>query len=396
MLDQRLNCPISTGELERRWAAVRARMDDAGIDVLLMQNTNDFLGGYVKWFTDLPATTGYPIVIIFPRQEPMTYVSQGTFGLDKMIAAAGEQQYRGVGRLMGAPGYASARYTSTYEADAVEKAMKPYANGTVGLVGSAHTAILMDKLRGGALSQAKFVDASDLVDGIKAVKSAEEIALIRRTAAMQDACLDAVAKALKPGMRDIEVGAVAEQAGHALGSEQGIFLVASGVADKAAVYNIRHFQNRVIERGDVVNLLIENNGPGGFYTELGRTFVLGRASQELKDAFAFVRAAQTYTADLLPRASRPAEIWDAYNDYLRQHGKPEEARLYCHSQGYDLVERPLVRFDEKLPIAGGMNFACHPTTVTARTFASCCDNFLLQHGRAERLHKTPQEIIEVT
>ena len=36
--------------------------------------------------------------------------------------------------------------------------------------------------------------------------------------------------------------------------------------------------------------------PGGFYTELGRTCVLGRASQEMKDEFAFVLEAQKFTA----------------------------------------------------------------------------------------------------
>src|ERR1700751_17125 len=54
-LSERLNTPISTAELERRWSLVRAAMEREGIDVLLMQNNNDHMGGYVKYFTDLPA-----------------------------------------------------------------------------------------------------------------------------------------------------------------------------------------------------------------------------------------------------------------------------------------------------------------------------------------------------
>ncbi len=56
-LSERLQTPISTAELERRWAAVRAAMERDKIDVLLMQNNNDHMGGYVKYFTDLPAGT---------------------------------------------------------------------------------------------------------------------------------------------------------------------------------------------------------------------------------------------------------------------------------------------------------------------------------------------------
>ena len=43
-LSERLNTPISTAELERRWLLVRAAMEEQGIDVLLMQNNNDHMG----------------------------------------------------------------------------------------------------------------------------------------------------------------------------------------------------------------------------------------------------------------------------------------------------------------------------------------------------------------
>ena len=76
-LSDRLQTPISTAELERRWAAVRSAMEREKIDVLLMQNNNDYMGGYVKYFTDLPATNGYPLTVVFPRDDLMTLVSRG-------------------------------------------------------------------------------------------------------------------------------------------------------------------------------------------------------------------------------------------------------------------------------------------------------------------------------
>src|SRR4051812_29209486 len=79
-LSERLNTPISTAELERRWKAVRTAMADAKIDVLLMQNNNDHMGGYVRYFTDMPATNGYPNTVVFPREDDMTVVCQGPFG----------------------------------------------------------------------------------------------------------------------------------------------------------------------------------------------------------------------------------------------------------------------------------------------------------------------------
>ena len=47
-MNERIVNPISDQELERRWSAVRAGMRERGIDALIMQNTNDWLGGYVN------------------------------------------------------------------------------------------------------------------------------------------------------------------------------------------------------------------------------------------------------------------------------------------------------------------------------------------------------------
>ena len=85
-LSERLNTPISNAELERRWRAVRAAMAKEKIDVLLMQNNNDHMGGYVRYFTDMPATNGYPNTVVFPRDDEMTVVCQGPFGGNEATA----------------------------------------------------------------------------------------------------------------------------------------------------------------------------------------------------------------------------------------------------------------------------------------------------------------------
>ena len=73
-----------------------------------------------------------------------------------------------------------------------------------------------------------------------------------------------------------------------------------------------------------------------------------------------------------------------------------ESRLYCHGQGYDMVERPLVRNDEPMTIEPNMNIVVHPTYIHAGYSNWLCDNYLIgDNGPGERLHKFPEEIIEV-
>ncbi|GAH16935.1 unnamed protein product, partial [marine sediment metagenome] len=72
---QRLTTCISDAELERRWTAAREMMREHKIDYLIVRNDEEFLGGYVKWFTDLPARHSYPFTVIFPVDEEMTLIA---------------------------------------------------------------------------------------------------------------------------------------------------------------------------------------------------------------------------------------------------------------------------------------------------------------------------------
>jgi Xaa-Pro aminopeptidase len=393
---ERLNMPISTAELERRWKAVRKAMEAQGVDVLVMQNNNDFMGGYVKYFTDLPATNGYALTVLFPRDEDMTMIGQGPFGNDRMLPPEGDGVRRGVKRLMTSPSYSAAPYTRENDAALAEKSLESYNGATIGLVGTgAIPSAFVDYLKRGKLSNAKFIEASDLVDEIKAIKSPEEIDRMRQCAHMQDKCMDAAFKTMAPGKKDIEIAAVAEQTGHSYGSEQGLFMCASGPVGTAPLQANRHFQGRTIQTGDQLSLLVESNGAGGFYTELGRTCVLGKASQEMKDEFAFVLEARKFTLSLLKPGASCKDIWDAYNEFMKKSGRPEEKRLYCHGQGYDMVERPLVRFDEPMKLKANMVVSCHPTYALAGSFNWACDNYLITDRGPERLHQFPEIITEI-
>jgi Xaa-Pro aminopeptidase len=196
-------------------------------------------------------------------------------------------------------------------------------------------------------------------------------------------------------MKDYEVFAQAQFLALAHGSEGGIFLGSSAPAGKPAVFRPRSQQGRELAPGDVFTLLIENSGVGGYYTELSRTFVLGRASQELKDVHAATVEAQQATVQRLKPGAQCADIFSAHNAHMRARSLPEERRLYGHSQGYDVAERPLLRDDETMALEANMNLAVHPTVANERLFVTVTDNFFLGEAGVERLHRTPQEVIEL-
>jgi Xaa-Pro aminopeptidase len=197
-------------------------------------------------------------------------------------------------------------------------------------------------------------------------------------------------------MTDNDVTALAEYTGRLLGSEQGIFLGSSAPIGQPARFAPRHFQGRTLKEGDHLVLLIENNGPGGYFAEIARTLVLGKASNELIDGFEAMREAQDYTLSLMKPGASCCDIANAHDAYMKQRGMPPEIRLYAHSQGYDMVERPMLRADETMPLEAGMNFAVHPGYETSSMWMTICDNYMVEaSGVSECLHKTEKRIFEV-
>ncbi len=176
----------------------------------------------------------------------------------------------------------------------------------------------------------------------------------------------------------------------------GIFLGTSAKPGQPAFFAQKHFQGRTLRSGDHMSLLIENNGVGGFYAELSRTIVLGKASQELLEGFEVVKEAQQQTLrKFKPRASC-RDIFLAHNEFMKQKGAPPESRVYSHSQGYDLIERPLIRSDETMVLENGMNMVVHPAYATNSLFAHICDNYLVEDsGPSDCLHKTPKKVFEL-
>jgi Xaa-Pro aminopeptidase len=333
--------------------------------------------------------------VVFHADEPMTMVEMGGFNTLRNLKGA-DPVHRGIGDLMGSPSFLCVNYTDNYHADTIIPGLKKRGCKTIGLVGPGslpHAFVMRLKEHLGGVT---FVDATEFVDRLKAIKSVEEIGLIKRCCEMQDAIFAKVASNIKPGMRDIDVTGLAEYTGRALGSEQGIFLGSSAPVGQRAPFAPRHFQGRTLQKGDHLVLLIENNGPGGYYAEIARTLVLGKAGNELIDGFEAMREAQDYTLAMMKPGARPRDIANAHDEYMRKHGFEVEIRLYAHSQGYDMVERPMLRADETMPLEENMHFAVHPGYNTSTMWSTICDNYLVAAaGVGDCLHKTEKKIFEV-
>lgn len=384
--------PTSLTELERRWAAIRAAMAEHNLEALVMQGRDDWLGGYVRWFTDIWAQNAYPRTVIFYPDRPMTIVEMGAFGDTRELGGT-DEIFRGVDKVLCTPSFFSVGYSPKYDAELTVADLKEKGVSRVGLL----TPDSLPSSLHSAISDACDVsDATDMVDIIKAIKSPEEIEQIHAACDLQDKVFAAVCNFIAPGKKDIDIVNFAQDQAHQLGSDNGLLLCSSAPLGVSARFKPRQRQGRTIGAGEHLSLLIEVNGPGGMYTEVARTMVMGKATQKLKDEFALMKEAQDHTLSLIKPGAAPAEIAKAHDEWMVRHNLPAERRLYAHGQGYDLVERPLIRADETMELAANMNLAVHPGYDDDTVFAVICDNYLVTDtGVSDCLHRTAKQIFEI-
>lgn len=384
------NSPISDTEMERRWAIARRVMAELGLDALVMHAREDWIGGYVRWFTDVPAQNGYPRTVVFFADRPMSVIEMGAFGTDR-TPDRGDPAWRGVGRVLGTPSFHSIVYTVDYDTDLLLGALQGCRR-----VGALVPAAMPYGMVKALTDTFDLVDATDTLDPLKAVKSPEEQALIRQIAHLQDRVFAEVCDFLRPGLTDREVSSHAEAVGRRLGSDQGITLGLSAPVGQSSRFFPRPFQTRPMQPGDHRAILIEVNGPGGLYLEIARTMVLGRADDHLLETFALMKQAQDHSLALMKPGAKPADIAAAHDQWMQARGLPPETRLYAHGQGCEMVERPLIRRDETMPLAEGMCLAVHPGFDDGRVFAVICDNYLIgAKGPGACLHATEKKIFEL-
>jgi len=180
---EKLRKPISKKELERRWKSVREAMERDQLDCLIMQNNNQYLGGYVRYFTDIPAENSYPITVIFPLNDDITIIAHGGAPLP---TTPPEWATHGVKEIINLPYLLTLNFTNTMDAKAAVDTLKRLNVKSLGFVAKAFIPATLYEYVKENLSGVTFKDATDLVDEIKAIKSEEEIQLIKETADMHD------------------------------------------------------------------------------------------------------------------------------------------------------------------------------------------------------------------
>ncbi len=175
----------------------------------------------------------------------------------------------------------------------------------------------------------ELVATENLVEELRMVKDASEIALLRRAVAITDAAFTAVAPVLTPAMSEREAAWRLEVALHDLGAEAPSFpiIVAAGRNSARPHHTpgddcLGEGQPIIIDMGARLN---------GYHADLTRTIVLGQPDATFRAVYAATLSAQQTAI----RALRPGLPWSEADAIARQViGAAGYAGGIAHSLGH--------------------------------------------------------------
>ena len=139
-----------------------------------------------------------------------------------------------------------------------------------------------------AASQATVVSATPVTAGCRMIKSSQEIAVMRLASEVTLAAYEATYRALKDGMTQPEVEDLVQKAHAQLGFSGG----ADVQVGEFSAFPHGSVTPQVVHEGTIV-LMDGGCAVEGYQSDITRTFVLGKASDKMKNVFEIVHRAQS-------------------------------------------------------------------------------------------------------
>ena len=193
------------------------------------------------------------------------------------------------------------------------------------------------------------------------VKSPDEIMLLTQACAMVDGVYQHIFEALKPGIRESQIVALATAYLFDVGAET--VEAVNSIAGERCSPHPHVFSDRLLRPGDQAYFDIINVF-NGYRTCYYRTFAVGRASQPQRDAFKQAREWMDAAIALVrPGVTTDdiARVWPEAHEYGFENEMEAFGLQFGHGVGVGLHERPIISrlnsLTEPIEIVEGMVFA---------------------------------------
>jgi Xaa-Pro aminopeptidase len=205
------------------------------------------------------------------------------------------------------------------------------------------------------------LDAQQSMLDARQIKSPDEIMLLTQAAAMVDGVYQDIVDALKPGVRENEIVALANKRLYEMGSDQVEAI--NAVSGERCNPHPHNFSDRLIRPGDQAFFDIIQSY-NGYRTCYYRTFSVGSATASQRDAYTKAREWMDAAIEIVKPGvgtDQVAAVWPAATDFGFADEMAAFGLQFGHGLGLGLHERPIISrlnsMTEPIEIQAGMVFA---------------------------------------
>jgi len=207
----------------------------------------------------------------------------------------------------------------------------------------------------------RIADAQQPMLDARVIKNADEIMLLNQAAAMVDGVYQDIVDALKPGVRENEIVALANKRLYEYGSDQVEAI--NAISGERCNPHPHNFTDRIIRPGDQAFFDIIHSY-NGYRTCYYRTFGVGWATSAQRDAYKVAREWMDAALDALGPgvgSDEVAKVLPKAEDFGFANELAAFGLQFAHGLGLGLHERPIISrlnsFKDPVELRPGMVFA---------------------------------------
>ncbi len=243
----------------------------------------------------------------------------------------------------------------------------------------------------GQWAKSVFAPGAEVMAPVRMIKTPDEIALMRRSAATADIAVDAAFAACRPGVTEIAVArAVADAFAEQEVAQPGGAIVGSG---PNSAYPHHRSGSRSLRAGEPV--LVDLVGRlEGYMSDITRMGHLGEPSARYHEVHAIVEHAVRAGMDAVRPGAPLSAVDKAARAVIESAGYGKE---FTHRTGHGIGlsghESPSVTHTNDLPMQEGMVFSVEPGIYLEGEFGVRLEEIVVVTAQgAERLSKLPREV----
>jgi Xaa-Pro aminopeptidase len=369
---------INPSEYLSRAKRLRAEMALRNLDALLFYGWKRgqifFISGYY------PNYIANVAIVLLPRADEPALRIRFPFDLDRVKTESWIKDVGSSGNVLN---------LAKDLADVCER--KGLASARIGLVTGDN---VMDEMPCSlfialqkALPDVEWVEANDMVQSARLIKTSTEYEALRVSAKLADLGIRAAKNAIKPGCTEYEVVASAEAEMRKNGADAHLVVIAS----KGLRELIGPPENKILEPGD--NVILEAAvQKDGYWTQVAQVAYVGGStegqSKIYKDTYqAFLEGVKAVRPGI--PCSDVAKVIQAFLEDRGYGGSIEQD--FGHGIGLDLPEPPRIEFKDNTIIKKGMVIVIHPSVRKMGVGGAFIGGTVLVHDDyAEMIHEIPE------